>query len=322
MAVSTNKGYELIVTGSESGTWGGVLNTSVFTIVDSNLGGITTKTLSSSPVTLSASEAQNGIIRVNGALSANVTVTTPCLGFFYFENVTTGDYLVTVQYTGGVGGTIKPAQGMTVAVISDATNGLRFGASGLPPGSIIDYGGSGTRWTGEWLLCDGSAVSRTTYSALFQAISTTWGVGDGSTTFNVPDLRGRATFGRDDMGGSTASRITNAGSGIVGTTLGATGGAQDVTISANNLPTHTHPLTSGDAPIVVTVANGTLVMHTTSLISASAGGSLVGGASGGTTISTVSATATISGNTGNNTTTAATLNKMPNTAIVNKLIKL
>jgi microcystin-dependent protein len=53
-----------------------------------------------------------------------------------------------------------------------------------------------------------------------------WGNGDGSTTFNVPDLRGRMLAGVDNMGGSAANRVTSAVSGITGTTLGATGGDQ------------------------------------------------------------------------------------------------
>jgi microcystin-dependent protein len=69
-------------------------------------------------------------------------------------------------------------------------------------------------------------VSRVTYSGLFLTISTTYGVGDGSTTFNLPDLRGRTIAGEDDMGGTAANRITSAVSGITATTLGATGGNQ------------------------------------------------------------------------------------------------
>lgn len=60
---------------------------------------------------------------------------------------------------------------------------------GLPPAGIINAYGGATAPTG-YLLCDGSAVSRTTYADLFTAIGTTWGVGDGTTTFNLPDLRG------------------------------------------------------------------------------------------------------------------------------------
>lgn len=58
----------------------------------------------------------------------------------------------------------------------------------MPPGSIISYGG--TEAPAGWLLCDGSAISRDAYPSLFTAISTNWGVGDNTTTFNLPDLRG------------------------------------------------------------------------------------------------------------------------------------
>ena len=64
---------------------------------------------------------------------------------------------------------------------------------GFPVGGMIPYGGASAP-TG-WLLCDGSAVSRTTYYALFTAIGTVWGVGNGSTTFNVPDMRESSPYG-------------------------------------------------------------------------------------------------------------------------------
>lgn len=63
----------------------------------------------------------------------------------------------------------------------------------IPAGVIMPYAGSSTPT--DWLLCDGTAVNRTTYATLFAVISTTYGVGDGSTTFNVPDLRGRMVIG-------------------------------------------------------------------------------------------------------------------------------
>ena len=65
-------------------------------------------------------------------------------------------------------------------------------------GNIAAFAGSSTP-TG-YLLCDGSAVSRTTYADLFTAIGTTWGVGDGSTTFNIPDLRGAFLRGTGSHG--------------------------------------------------------------------------------------------------------------------------
>lgn len=68
------------------------------------------------------------------------------------------------------------------------------------------------------LFCYGQAVSRTSYAGLFAVISTTYGAGDGSTTFNLPDLRGRVAAGKDDMGGSAAGNLS--GGGVLGAALG------------------------------------------------------------------------------------------------------
>lgn len=97
-----------------------------------------------------------------------------------------------------------------------------------------------------WLECYGQAVSRTTYAELYAAIGTTYGVGDGSTTFNLPDLRGRSIFGEDDMGGTSADRITSAVAGFDGDTLGATGGAQSYTLLRTDLPNVSPTITIND----------------------------------------------------------------------------
>jgi microcystin-dependent protein len=115
-------------------------------------------------------------------------------------------------------------------------------ALGLTPVGIgTDYWGTSAP-TG-WLFAYGQAVSRTTYAALFTVFGTTYGAGDGSTTFNLPDKRGRASFGKDNMGGTAANRITNQSGGWVGSTLGAAGGAQTHTLTAAELAAHTHPTT-------------------------------------------------------------------------------
>lgn len=75
----------------------------------------------------------------------------------------------------------------------------------LAPGLVLPYAG-GSAPPG-WLLCYGQAVSRATYAGLFEAIGTVYGTGDGSTTFNVPDMRGRVAAGKDNMGGTAAGRL-------------------------------------------------------------------------------------------------------------------
>lgn len=128
----------------------------------------------------------------------------------------------------------------------------------LPPGMVVPFAGAAS--PAGWLLCAGQAVSRTTYSDLFAAIGTVHGVGDGSTTFNLPDLRGRAIAGKDDMGGTAANRLTSAASGLAGNTLGASGGAQTHTLTAAQIPSHTHSIQGYNTGSVVgsatTVATG------------------------------------------------------------------
>lgn len=93
---------------------------------------------------------------------------------------------------------------LAISVTTLAKRLADVGAMLSPPGQIGAFARS-TAPTG-WLKCNGGAVSRTTYSALFAAIGTTFGVGDGSTTFNVPDLRGEFLRGLDDGRGIDAAR--------------------------------------------------------------------------------------------------------------------
>lgn len=119
---------------------------------------------------------------------------------------------------------------------------------GFPVGSIIAYGGL-TAPTG-WLVCDGSAISRASYAALFAIIGITFGSGNGSTTFNLPDLRGRFPLGKAASG--------------TGSTLGGTGGAIDHTHTG---PSHQHAVTSG--PTVGTPSATTVVQSGTGVTVAS-----------------------------------------------------
>jgi microcystin-dependent protein len=109
-----------------------------------------------------------------------------------------------------------------------------------PSGAIMAFGG--TTAPGGYLLCDGSAISRATYAALFSVIGTTYGIGDGSTTFDLPDLRQRFPLGKAASG--------------TGNTLGGTGG----TIDHIHDITHTHQVdppntTSGTPSATVAATN-------------------------------------------------------------------
>jgi len=123
--------------------------------------------------------------------------------------------------------------------------GLAGNPYNMPLGGMIEFTGT-TAPNGSFVLPFGQAISRTTYAAYFAMVSTTYGAGDGSTTFNVIDKRGRVSAGKDDMGGSAANRITSGGSGIIGTTLGATGGAETHTLTAAQMPVHSHANTLTD----------------------------------------------------------------------------
>lgn len=94
----------------------------------------------------------------------------------------------------------------------------------MPVASIVQTAASSS--PSGWLLCEGQAVSRTTYASLFTTIGTVYGAGDGSTTFNIPDLRTRIPVGKN-------------GSGTFAT-LGAKGGAETHTLAAGEIPSHTH----------------------------------------------------------------------------------
>lgn len=119
--------------------------------------------------------------------------------------------------------------------ISSGTGAVGF----MPVGVVVPFAGSTS--PAGWQLCYGQAISRTTYAGLFATIGTTYGSGDGSTTFNLPDLRGRAVAGLDNMGGSAASRLTST-TLTASNALGATGGVQTYTLSTSEIPSHNHEI--------------------------------------------------------------------------------
>lgn len=135
-----------------------------------------------------------------------------------------------------------PASAALVQLIAAAAQAAALTAA-TPVGTIHPFAGA-TAPTG-YLFADGRAVSRSTYAPLFAVIGTTYGAGDGSTTFGLPDLRGRVIAGRDTDGpGTFANRLTNSGTGNPGInagTLGAAGGSDRHQLTVAQLAIHPHP---------------------------------------------------------------------------------
>lgn len=117
-----------------------------------------------------------------------------------------------IEISGGSGG----GSG-TTTIINDA----------LPIGSIVPY--TSSTIPDNWFICEGQAISRTEYSELFEVIGTTYGTGDGKTTFNLPNLKGRVPAGRD----SADSNFD---------VLGETGGEKTHTLTVAEMPSHRHNL--------------------------------------------------------------------------------
>lgn len=262
---TTNKGYSEPTIGGDPTTWGNQLNAN-FGILDLNMGGVLSVNVAgSSNVVVSSTQAQNLAHVLTGALTGNILYEMPQVGGFYvISNQTSGAYSLTVVTTlGGSTGVVVP-QGKIVMVWSDASNvyltnddylsleggtisgnltitgnlvvdGTISGSGGKAIGEVWWFAGPSANLPAQNYSCYGQAISRTTYASLFTAIGTEWGAGDGSTTFNLPDLRGRSLFGADNMGGTHANRLTTASLGTAAV-VGVTGGSELLT-------GHTHSIT-------------------------------------------------------------------------------
>jgi microcystin-dependent protein len=200
---------------------------------------------------------QNMRVAITGALAFNVTIFIPANfpGMWIFDNQTTGPFTVTVV-TNAVGSSgVSLAQGYMTLVFCDGTN-VRYAdqgnvvsnqGQGMPTGAITAFGGPNI--PAGYLYCNGAAVSRTTYSGLFSAIGTTWGGGDGTTTFNLPDLQnmflrgvggaGLGTLENDTFGSHNhTSNVNDPGhqhTTVILADSGSTGSGQNVTGVTGNV---------------------------------------------------------------------------------------
>jgi len=183
------------------------------------------------------------------------------------------------------------------------------------PGEIKPF--FGTTAPAGYLLAFGQAISRTTYAPLFAAIASNCGSGDGVTTFNVCDLRGRALFGTDNMGGSAAGRVTAGVSGITGTTLAAAGGNEAMQQHTHTQDSHNHGTSDPGHSHGVNIPSGSVLVDNTTLtlnVSAVTGAGTTSASN--TNLSIVAQTAT------NQNTGAGSSQNMPPAMIVNWMIRL
>ena len=240
---STSLKLALIGDGDQAGIWGQTTNTNLGTLLEQAITGVQSITMIDANYTLTnfngvTNEARNAVLVVTGTNNAIRDLIPPVVEKLYtIVNNTTGGFAIRV--IGGSGTGVNIPNGATCLVYCDGTNfvnGLsgsagNFSVAGnatvsgnltvtgsstiAPIGSILMWS-TGSAPTG-YLLCNGAAVSRSTYAALFGVVGTTFGAGDTTTTFNLPNYTNRMPYGA---------------------TVGATGGSS--TISTANLPSHTH----------------------------------------------------------------------------------
>lgn len=257
----------LPVTGENTGTWGDIVNAGLTELVEDAIAGTAVVAMSDANSTLTVAneavdQARNMFLTLTGTLTAQRDLVVPSVSKLYFVgNGTAGGFGVQVKTLFGAGVVIPAGLRMPVycdgsdvsfalgtsvgrAVLMAASQGEARTALGAPaeaqgfqPGDI-KWQAHTTVDTG-WLAADGGAHSRTVYAALFARIGTTFGAGDGSTTFNVPDMRDRMAIGSGNL-----------------YALGASGGSKDAIVVSHthgtNDPGHTHDFSLG-----LDVASGT-----------------------------------------------------------------
>lgn len=187
----------------------------------------------------------------------------------------------------------------------------------VPLGGLMDFIGTSVP-NSCYLFPTGQAISRATYAALFGLINTTYGSGDGSTTFNVPDLTGRVTAMKE----ATATRITTAGSGVDGATLGSAGGAQTVSLAANQIPAGVPSSGSNSLPLPAgipkaasnSIVNGFVTASGSAVVPVDNSGSPSWGVASNTSSGTISVTSTNA--------SQAAVNKMPPIIILNRILRV
>jgi microcystin-dependent protein len=190
--------------------------------------------------------AVNGTAVSNAAIQVSTTTTNegntgymPAIGFnrpnAYARTLglsTTGRF-ETVDHAGTVGYLLDTVTGVDTASYQAGSITLAALAQSLvniviPPGMVRMF--AGPYVPSDWLVCDGRAVSRTSYAALYAAVGTYWGAGDNISTFNLPDFRGRSPLGY----------VSSAVGGITARSFASNGGEENHVLNGSELASHYH----------------------------------------------------------------------------------
>jgi len=250
--------------GGANDTWGTLVNTNldtldsqVFNKVDKvDQKGVThSLSFNGTEITTGTTNGFNSYVAGDRIYIANASSNTANYGEFLIDNVVSDTVLDLKKADGSTDASFTTENNLSSVVhLVEQPKFTRQGLTHLAgeiklfasvSDTVINNLGSmtyagGTRY--YWLACNGQAVSRIVYDDLFDVIGDTFGTGNGSTTFNVPDLRGRVPVGDDTMAGSTATRMPDSADNI-----GNSGGTIEETIGTANIPAHTHHNTHGHA---------------------------------------------------------------------------
>jgi microcystin-dependent protein len=247
---TVNVGIIVPLTGADVDTWGEDDVNPNMVSLDGLIGGRQNISVTNVPITLTSpagftptpgsgpTQAENKYLAFTGTMTGNVRVTLPLPGHYIIDNQTTGAFVLSFQ---GATATevIGAPPGAVFSVFNDGER-VRFVDLGKP-GDQEEWAGltAMPAWVAActvrpYLLNDGGVYNISDYPILGARFGSTFG-GNGLTTFAVPDRRGRVSLPYD----GTGTRITTAGCGINGQTLGASLDQQTVTLGTPNLPPYT-----------------------------------------------------------------------------------
>jgi microcystin-dependent protein len=198
-------------TGNNNNNWGVLLNSQVIDRLEQAIAGTTSIAVTGGTTVLTDDQARPAILVISGVLTSAAIIEVPAgrSRLWKVFNNTTGNFPLSIRVTGTVNN-FTLTRFTTQDLWTDSSQFYESGPGQVPVGSSVWHWASAAPT--NFLAMDGGAVSRTLYPRLFAAIGTTWGAGDGSTTFNVPNAVGRYFRHRGDIGNG----VGNFGLGYVG----------------------------------------------------------------------------------------------------------